>query len=352
LSFIALISIFAFGHSFINAESTVSGPQPQLENRNPLSLYQEIARAEECPLSQTAVAYTESVCADGSQIEILEEENNLPEDFSGYYLATDEDTLLSLNSPDLQLSGSSDTKRSGLMSYIVKAGDSPAKVALAFNISLDTLLWANNLKNGSLIKPGQELTILPVSGIKHTVKSGENLSTIAKLYSVSSANIVSFNQLAGDPGLKVGQILIIPGGKVKVSQPAAVATGKPVNTSADTQDLSGYYIYPTTGWNWGRLHYYNAIDIANSCGTPIYATASGLITKITTSGYNGGYGKHIRIQHSNGTISLYAHLSEVLVIEGQTVGQGVLIGRMGSTGNSTGCHLHFELRGAKNPLAK
>lgn len=115
------------------------------------------------------------------------------------------------------------------------------------------------------------------------------------------------------------------------------------------------FIIPTAGWNWGGLHDNNAVDIANSCGTPVYAAAEGLIIEKASSGWNSGYGAYIKIEHPGGAKTVYAHLSKTTVSEGKYVGQGELIGNIGNTGNThgpTGCHLHFEVRGAKNPLAK
>ena len=120
-------------------------------------------------------------------------------------------------------------------------------------------------------------------------------------------------------------------------------------------DNVGYFRMPTTGWNWGRLHNQNAVDIANNCGTPIYAAAEGLITESASDGWNSGYGNYIKIKHPNNTETLYSHNDENIILAGQYVKQGDLIAYMGNTGNThgpTGCHLHFEVRGAKNPLAK
>lgn len=124
--------------------------------------------------------------------------------------------------------------------------------------------------------------------------------------------------------------------------------------TAGTQEKS-YFIAPTTGWNWGSLHSVNAVDIANDCGTPVYAAAEGLITENAISGWNSGYGNYIKIEHPNGAKTLYAHLNQSAASWNQYVFQGDLIGYMGNTGNThgpTGCHLHFEVRGMANPLAK
>jgi len=121
--------------------------------------------------------------------------------------------------------------------------------------------------------------------------------------------------------------------------------------ASSVQPANNWLIYPTSGRSWGRIHSNNGVDVANPCGTPIYAAAAGQVILSDSSGWNGGYGKYIKIQHPNGVVTLYAHASQLLVSGGESVVQGQLIAYMGTTGRSTGCHLHFEVRGAKNPLA-
>jgi len=99
-----------------------------------------------------------------------------------------------------------------------------------------------------------------------------------------------------------------------------------------------------------KIHGYNAVDLANSCGTPVMAAASGDVLIGRGTGWNSGYGHYIVLVHPNGTQTLYAHLSENIATEGWHVTQGQVIGYMGTTGKSTGCHVHFEIRGAKNPF--
>ena len=117
-------------------------------------------------------------------------------------------------------------------------------------------------------------------------------------------------------------------------------------------NLGDFFRWPTTGFNWGSIHGRNGVDIANSCGTPIYAAAEGTVTVVDATGWNGGFGKYLKIQHANGTETLYAHTTKILVTAGNYVTKGLQIALMGTTGRSTGCHLHFEVHGAKNPLAK
>lgn len=110
-----------------------------------------------------------------------------------------------------------------------------------------------------------------------------------------------------------------------------------------------YYLIPTTGINWGQIHSQNAVDIANRCNTTVIASAEGLILE---TGFLDDYGNYIKIQHPNNTQTLYAHLSEILVESGDYADRGQIIGAMGNTGRSTGCHLHFEVRGAINPFGR
>lgn len=240
-------------------------------------------------------------------------------------------------------------KEREIKEYFVKEGDSLWSIAKKFNISLETLLWANNLTEKSEIKPGQKLTILPISGVMHLVKSGETLSQIAKEYQANIKEIISFNELSKEGEIFVGDILIVPNGKIVKREKRA----------KNTPLASSYFICPisppchiTQG-----LHWYNAIDFSHkgiSCGEPIFAAAGGVVQK---TGYHHRTGKYVRILHPNGVITLYGHLQNILVKTGQKVSQGEIIGLMGHTGYTippgpAGCHLHFEVRGAKNPFAR
>lgn len=235
--------------------------------------------------------------------------------------------------------------REGVVTYTVKGGDTLSSIAVRFGISLQTIYWANALSS-SVIAPGDKLDILPVSGVRHEAKDGDTVSSIATLYGVSAQTIVDFNKVS--EVLRPGQIVIVPNGKSSVVRAAFSETPHLPN-------YQSYYVLPTTGWNWGRLHNYNAIDIANKCGTPVYAAAEGLVLEAAEAGYNAGYGKFVRIEHPNNTKTVYAHLQSVAVGEGDLVKQGEGVGNIGNTGKThgpTGCHLHFEVAGAKNPFAR
>ncbi len=237
--------------------------------------------------------------------------------------------------------------RNGFLTYKVQKGDTLTKIAASFGISVNTIFWANN-SIGSHIHAGQELVILPVSGVAHTVEEGETLDSIAELYGVPKEKILQYNKKVSDKGdLEVGSALVIPGAKPKKSLATEAVENLP--------SYPGYFIMPTTGLNWGQLHHYNAVDIANTCGTPIYAAAEGLVTASMDYGYNEGYGHYVDIEHPNGVTTRYAHTEKNTVSVGDYVSQGDLIAYIGNTGKThgpTGCHLHFEVRGAKNPFAK
>lgn len=259
------------------------------------------------------------------------------EDFGGF-LVFDEDSLVNLTNP---LAGTL-TNREGLMIYKVQDGDNLSKIAANFDISLNTLLWANPNLKSKILKPGQELVILPISGVLHQVQEGENFESIAALYSVDVSLIQKFNPNPLSP------TLIIPGAKPKRGLTQVSVSGLP--------NFNDSFAIPTTGWNWGRLHNFNAVDIANACRTPVYAAAEGLVSQVE-SGWNGGYGNYIIIEHPFGenVWTRYAHLLKSAVSVGDYVVQGDLIGYIGNTGNThgpTGCHLHFEVGGARNPFAK
>lgn len=257
-----------------------------------------------------------------------------------------ENSLLAPNSP--LIGDIFRSFRKEVVTYLVESGDNPEKIALSFGLNTNTLLWANNLKDGDLIRPGDKLIILPINGVRIKVGSGETVGSLAKKYQGKSEEIIAFNSLPADGSLKVGDFIIIPGGEMP-------APPKPKITApryASSVQRADWLIIPTSGRNWGRIHGFNGVDISNDCGTPIYAAAAGRVITSDGIGWNGGYGKYIKIQHPNGVTTVYAHASSLLVDEGENVSQGQLIAYMGITGRSTGCHLHFEVRGARNPLAR
>jgi LysM repeat protein len=318
-----------------------------------LSYYTDKAYPQYVENLSHTVLYYFSTPAIASESELAEMETMTEDSDIGGFVVYDGGFLSKDSSPDGVTGGLGGRRQ--VMTYIVQSGDTPGKIASEFGISLNTLIWANNLKNGNLIKPGQELVILPVSGVKYTIKSGDTLSKIASTYKVDVQKIKDFNNLSGDTLMK-GDSLIIPDGKMPTVTYIPASQATEIKNSDLSVSKGNYFIPPTTGWNWGELHSYNAVDFANRCGTPIYAAAGGIVTVITNNGgWNSGYGNHIRIQHPSGALTVYAHLSVVNVQVGQEIAQGQVIGAIGNTGNvkgPTGCHLHFEVRGLANPFAK
>lgn len=234
--------------------------------------------------------------------------------------------------------------------YTVRSGDTLSTIAAMYKVTVNTIVWANNIKKG-VIRPGDILVILPVTGVQHTVAKGETLASIAKTFKSDALEISQYNDLALDAALTVGSSILIPDGEI----PAPPVVTKPQTTSplhgAGGPALSGYYAWPVDGGVLTQgLHGYNGIDIGAQKGTSIFASAAGTVIVAREGGYNGGYGSYVVIQHSNGTQTLYAHASAVLVSAGQSVAQGQAIAKVGATGKATGNHLHFEVRGAANPF--
>lgn len=305
-------------------------------------------------------------------------------------IVSQESYIVKTSSPDTDIT---DQKRDFVIDYKVKTGDTLAKIADDYGISLNTLLWANNLTAKSAIKEGQELKILPIDGVLYAVKKGDNLSAIAKKYKTDTEQIIDFNDLPADGAIKEGMDLILPNATLpsvavstsskstaksgSVSQKAAsVVSSTKQKLAALYAEAEKLFIIPVSGRITQGKHSYTppAVDIGNSCGTPVFASADGVVVKVlnvrnlsknswrSKSAY-GGYGNNIRIQHANGSMSVYAHLLDgsLSVSEGDNVKQGQQIATIGGgwekrgvrmigAGRSTGCHLHFEVRNGTNFL--
>ena len=241
--------------------------------------------------------------------------------------------------------------------YVVQSGDNLGSIAEEFSVSLETILWANDLNKNSLIQIGQKLVILPVSGVIHHVQKGDTVSGVAQTYKVKMDEVIAFNGLSGEGDIYIGDILIIPDGVM----PPPVVYAPTVVPLADS-----YFICPisqpcriTQG-----LHWYNAIDFSHGkCGEPIFAAAAGQVQRVNLTNSTsklafGGAGNNLTILHPNGVVTLYGHLQTALVNPGDFVSQGQMIATIGGqpgtpgAGKSTGCHLHFGVTGARNPFAQ
>ena len=253
------------------------------------------------------------------------------------------------------------TKRSKIVEHTVQSGDTIGAIAERYSISVETILWANNLSIRSYIRPGDTLKILPASGIQHTVKRGETVSKIARTYDVDADDIIEQNKLQNDGSdIIVGESLIIPGGRraAPVRRRTTRQYSSLSNISAPppsvTAPAGSGYLWPT---NVRRITQYygwrhTGLDIAGPSGSPLYASRSGRVVR-SQCGWNGGYGCYIIVDHGGGVQTLYAHASRLYVSVGQQVSQGQTIALMGSTGRSTGPHIHYEIRvngSRQNPL--
>jgi LysM repeat protein len=268
----------------------------------------------------------------------------------GAEVVVDEDALVSTGPVGEDVIAEQRTFTGEIRVYTVRDGDSLSQIAEMFGVTTNTILWANDLPRATAIQPGDTLVILPIEGVQHTVKSGDTISTIAEKYDGDADEILQYNQLASADELSVGDTLIIPGGAIHSAPVRSGAGAQPVRVSGSAVAATGFS-HPAPGAiKTQGIHGYNAIDLAAGHGSPIRAAAAGEVIISKGSGWNGGYGQYIVIRHPNGTQTLYAHLSSNYVGVGAYVAQGEVIGGMGSTGRSTGTHLHFEVRGATNPF--
>ncbi len=248
-----------------------------------------------------------------------------------------------------------DRPRLDVITYTVQLGDTVYDLAQRFKVTPETIMWANGRleDNPDLLRLGQPLAILPVSGVYHKVVKGDTIASLAKKYKVPASAIVGYawNQLTDvNQPLTIGRMVIVPGGEKPYV--AKNVTAYSVKAPAGARKGTGALAWPSAGKltqkYWGR---HPGIDIAAPKGTVVRAADSGFVVAAGWSPV--GYGYHIVVDHGNGMQTLYAHLSRFAVRAGDTVSRGQLIGYVGSTGNSTGPHLHFEVRvrGAhRNPL--
>lgn len=274
---------------------------------------------------------------------------------SGYYLQRSAAPLTVRTMREvLPMSSLQRTVRTSITIYRVEPGDSVLGIAEKFGLKGTSLLWANEKleQNPDFLQIGQELVILPVDGVYHTVAKGETIESIAKLYKVEPVAITGYvgNNLKEPYTLEPGQKLIVPGGiKPYVPRIVQVYTG-PIPLGA--KKGSGKFVWPMSGIITQRYWVgHQAIDIAAPRGTTVVAADSGFVAHVESS--NTGYGRMVIIDHGNGYQTLYAHLNAFYVDVGQSVAKGEAIGQCGNTGNSTGPHLHFEiqLNGVRlNPL--
>jgi murein DD-endopeptidase MepM/ murein hydrolase activator NlpD len=262
--------------------------------------------------------------------------------------------------------------RQEVTKYTVVEGDTIFGIAEKFGLKPETVLWGNYyvlLDDPHALKAGQELNILPLDGTYHEWQPGEGLNGISSYYGVSAQEIISFpaNNLdmatIGDfanPNIPPGTWLVVPGGRrefISWSAPLGLTRENPATArvlgpgacDAISGGAVGYgaFVWPAakhylSGFDYVPSANHWGIDLAGNDGEAVFATDAGVIVYAGWNNY--GYGNMIMVDHGNNFQSLYAHLSGINVICGQSVGQGDLIGAIGNTGRSTGSHLHFEIR--------
>jgi len=253
---------------------------------------------------------------------------------------------------------SNSTPPGNISVYVVRSGDTLSEIADMFSVSVNTIIWANNLSGAKDVHPGDTLVILPVSGVERTVEKGDTLKSLAKKYSSDANEIAEYNGLDPSTLLTVGSTIIIPGGEISAPMSNSASSGSSHHSSSEPYlggggpEQDGYYTNPLPGAILTQgIHGWNAVDLGAARGTPIRAAADGVVIVSRNCGaWNGGYGNYVVITHGNGTQTLYAHMSHTIVSSGETVSAGQTIGYVGMTGLTTGPHLHFEVRGAANPF--
>lgn len=286
--------------------------------------------------------------------------------FTGFAFSGDRD----LDGHNKEYEHENISTKNDIATYVVQEGESVGSIARYFGVSIESITTTNKILNNK-IKVGQTLEIPAISGINYVVKKGDTLDKIVKKYNVDIDDVTLYNNLFGDDTLSINDEIFLPGAKTliedkPVKNNIAVKTNKrwekgnteylntpvSVNKYASLPKFPDYFTHPSPGaTRTQKMHGANSVDLANTKGAPVVASAGGTVRIAKSDGYNFGYGKYIIITHPNGTETLYAHNSELLVNAGQSVSKGQQIAKIGSTGNSTGPHVHFEIRGAYNPFA-
>ena len=269
------------------------------------------------------------------------------------FISTDDGYLVKQPDP---LTVAATRQRKDIIVYTVEEGDNVSTLAEKFNVTTDSIVWANGDLDADpdFIAIGQKLNILPIPGVLHTVKAGDTVESVAKTYKADAQDIIEYgwNKLTPPYTLTAGQKIIVPDGE-KPYNPRVVTLPDGRQVMVGAPKGLGRFVWPTQGYITSRFGEggHRGLDIAAYTGAPIYASDAGAVVY---SGSLGGYGLCVIIDHGNGYQSLYGHLSVYYPRVGQAVKRGQAIGKMGSTGNSTGPHLHLEITywgGLVNPAA-
>lgn len=250
----------------------------------------------------------------------------------------------------------SDKPRDKIVEHEVADGETISSIAVDFGVSTETITWENDVGADDKLKPGQKVKILPVSGVSHKVEAGDTIYSVAKKYRANAQAIIDFpfNNIGSEFALTTDDTLIVPDGALP-EKPKPAPTQYLARENIPVADLgSARFGWPASGQLAQYFAWYHpGIDISNLAGGSIHASDSG--TVIVAGWPDGsGYGNRVIIDHGNGYTTLYAHMSAIYVSAGQQVAKGDVLGMMGSTGRSTGTHVHLEIRQngvALNPLS-
>ncbi|MDP3685226.1 MAG: M23 family metallopeptidase [bacterium] len=252
-------------------------------------------------------------------------------------------------------------RRKGVVAYAVQEGDAPGSIAARFGVSTNTILWANGIQERDVIRIGDILVIPPVSGVLHTVAKGDDVTGLARKYDAKTEDIVAQNDLSEDGDIRIGQKIVVPDGQPP-TPPRRVATHReereqptteeiePTPAGEETPRVAGedlLWPIPTRhisqyfGWR------HTGVDISDRSRPSVKAAQDGTVS---FSGWLGGYGRLVIVDHGKGLRTYYAHLGASNVSAGEKIGRGEILGKVGSTGRSTGPHLHFEVRQGDRPV--
>ncbi len=251
-----------------------------------------------------------------------------------------------VDSQTLGMRGLEERTNESIVSHRVEEDESVQSIAEKYGINTDTIRWANDIENDDIEK-GDELLILPTTGVIYYVERGDTVGRIAEIHKAKKEDIVSFNNIK-ENRITAGERLIIPGGE----PPPAPRVEQPTPQRAPS--VASSFINPVPGGVITQgVHSYNAVDIANPCGSPLLASASGRVVQRGAGTWPAG--NFVKIDHGQ-AVFLYAHMQDIYVSTGDYVRQGQQIGTVGNTGKTvgrTGCHLHFDALSLsiRNPFA-
>lgn len=265
--------------------------------------------------------------------------------------------LLASTGPSGTMTDVASSTLSGRISaYTVRPGDTLSEIAELYGVSVNTILWANNLTGKDDITPGDTLVILPVSGVEYTTIKGDTPRSVAKKYGADAGDVAQYNGLSVDEVIALGSRIIVPGAELghpmKAPRTLVRRPDAEPYLGGGGARLTDFFTNPLPGGVLTQgIHGWNAVDLGAARGTPVHAAADGKVLVVhDNGGWNGGYGDYIVLTHANGVQTLYAHLSRTTVAAGQSVSADQVIGTVGMTGHTTGPHVHFEVRGAANPF--